>query len=553
MNVVVIFLVSLVWLLLGYYFYGKKRIQKNLAEPLDQKPTPAHALKDGVDFYPAVTPVLFGHHFSSIAGAGPIVGPILAVALFGWGPAVLWMLLAGVFIGAVHDYLSLIISVRHDGISIPDTAEQYMSKKAKILFSIFVWLALVMVVAVFAAFAAQAMVKKPELVLPTFLLIPLAMLFGFINKNKLLPLWANTLIAISGLIGLIWLGFIYPIVIPGTHAYTIWFSLLITYGFFASITPVWILLQPRDYISSWVLILGILLAVVGIFISHPTMHAPVFTSFFASMNGKSDQPMLPFIFIIIACGAVSGFHSLVAGGTTSKQLNKEKDALPIAFGGMLTESIVGVIATIIAGGALAWGTGPDTLRGILDKGGPLTVYGVGFGRLTAFIFGSKLGSVIGITIVNVFIMTTLDTTVRLGRFITAEMIPNSMPKIKNNKIILTILPIIPAFLLGITGSWKTIWPVFGSANQLVAALVLLIITSYLYQKGKKVRYTLWPTIFMLFVTIGALVWLIIHFLTAKTPNFVLASVSMLLILLAFMMLFEGFKLLKKGIKRENNA
>ncbi len=548
MNSVVVLLVSIAWLVIGYWLYGKRKIEKNLVAPVDTQPTPAHAMNDGVDYYPAVLPVLFGHHFSSIAGAGPIVGPILAVALFGWGPAVLWMLVAGVFIGAVHDYLSLIVSVRHNGVSIPDTAEQYVSRRSRMLFSVFVWLALLMVIAVFAAFAAQAMVKKPALVLPTFLLIPLAMIFGFVNKNKLLPLYVNTIIAIVGLIGLIWLGFVYPVVIPGTHAYAIWFTLLIVYGFFASVTPVWILLQPRDYISSWVLFLGIVLAVIGIFISHPTMHAPVFTSFYSSISGKGDQPMLPFIFIIIACGAVSGFHSLVAGGTTSKQLNKEKEAMPIAFGGMLTESVVGVIATIVAGGALAWSGSTDTLRSILSSGGPLTVYGEGFGRLTSFLFDPDLGSVIGVTIVNVFIMTTLDTTVRLARFITAEMVPESMPKIKNNKILLTIFPIVPAFLLGITGSWKTIWPVFGSTNQLVAALVLLILTAYLHQKGKKIRYTLWPTLFMLLVTMTALVWLIVHFITADNPQYILAGVSVLLIALAVMMIAESVRVFRKKKK-----
>ncbi|MBP5201227.1 carbon starvation protein A [bacterium] len=539
MNSIYILVFSLLWVVVAYFWYGNGVIKKRLIDPVDENPTPSHAMNDGVDFYPAPSIVLFGHHFSSIAGAGPIVGPITAVVFFGWGPAAIWLLVAGVFIGAVHDYLSLMISVRHQGVSIPDNAEKYVSKRAKFLFLVFVWLTIILVISVFANMATVALIKKAELVIPTFALIPLAMLFGVISKNRWLPLWANTIIAIAGLIFLIWLGFKFPITV-GTEktAYQIWFTLLMIYGVVASVTPVWILLQPRDYISSWVLIIGITLAFIGIFVVHPDMNAPFIIE--ETFKDSAQGPLVPFLFIIIACGAVSGFHSIIASGTTSKQLDKEKDAMFVGFGGMLMETIIGIVCVIIAGAALTWGTGDGQLQNIFKSGGPLTVYGKGFGRLTSFIFNSEVGPVIGVSIVNVFIMTTLDTSVRLARFLTNEMVGDKLPAKLQNKYFYTVVAIIPAFLLGITDSWASVWPLFGAANQLVAALVFIILTAYLYSKNKPIRYTLWATVFMLAMTIFALCWMIWKYFVAA-PNYFLGSVAVVLVVLAVLMIIEGCK------------
>ena len=552
MNSIYILVFSLLWVVVAYFWYGNSVIKKKLIDPVDENPTPSHAMNDGVDFYPAPGIVLFGHHFSSIAGAGPIVGPILAVACFGWGPAAIWLLVAGVFIGAVHDYLSLMISVRHQGVSIPDTAEKYVSKRAKFLFLVFVWLTIVLVIAVFGNMAAKSLIKQPALVIPTFALIPLAMIFGVINKNRWLPLWANTIIAIAGLVFLIWLGFKCKIEIPDFEifstkitAYHIWFTLLMLYGFVASITPVWILLQPRDYISSWVLIIGITLAFVGIFVVHPDMNAPFIVK--ETFKDSDQGPLLPFLFIIIACGAVSGFHSIIASGTTSKQLDKEKDAMFVGFGGMLMETIIGIVCVIIAGAALTWGNGSEELNGILSSGGPLTVYGKGFGKLTYFIFNSEVGPVIGVTIVNVFIMTTLDTSVRLARFLTNEMIGEKLPAKLQNKFFYTIVAIIPAFLLGIKDSSSKIWPIFGAANQLVAALVFIILTAYFYSKNKPIRYTIWATVFMLAMTIFALCWKIWEYFV-KAPNYFLGTIAIVLVVLAVLMIIEGCKKISNAKK-----
>ncbi len=557
MNSLIILIFAAAWIVAAYHFYGRRHIQNRLIAPLDQKPTPAHERQDGMDYSPAPRLVLFGHHFSSIAGAGPIVGPIIAVAAFGWGATVLWLLLGGVFIGAVHDYLSLMISARHGGTSIASSADRVISPRARLLFLLFVWLALILVIAVFAAFSAQIMITRPETVLPTFLLIPLAMIFGWALQGKRLKLAPATILAILGLVGLILLGLKVPVTLPASlhllpaaltggagGAFQVWFLLLILYAFFASIAPVWLLLQPRDYISSWVLVIGVTTAVAGIFMVHPPMRAPLFVGF----SNPEQGPLFPFLFIIVACGAVSGFHSIVAGGTSSKQLDSERDGLFVGFGSMLAETLVGVITVIVAGGAIAW-SGEGNLSSLLSSGNPLGVFGTGFGRLTAFIFGPAPGALVGITIVNVFIMTSLDTSVRLARFISGEIIETRLPRLKDKRVVLTLIPIIPAFLLGASGEWRSVWPVFGSANQLVAALVLIIATAYLYSRGKPVRYTLWATVFMLITTTTALLILARNYLFSDSPQPVLGILSLVLTLLALLMTIEGWKLLssRKGL------
>lgn len=557
MNGAVLLLLAAAWLVVAYVWYGKRTIQRRLMEPLDGEGTPAVVKNDGVDFCPAHPMVLFGHHFSSIAGAGPIVGPIMAAAAFGWGPALLWPLLGGVFIGAVHDYLALMLSVRHGGTSIPDIADRYVSRRARLLFMIFVELALILVVTVFAAITAKMFVTTPEIIIPTFGAIPVAMVFGLFQYRWAGvggPLWLRTLLAFGALVGLIYVGFFVPLSLPldSDTAYMAWFVALMVYGYFASILPVWLLLQPRDYISSWVLIAGTLLALIGIAVTHPEMSLALTGDIAAAAGEKlpfffrwSDPevgPIVPFLFIIIACGAVSGFHSIIAGGTTSKQLTREKDALLVSFGAMLTESIIAVIAVIAAAGALFW-AGEGSLTAVMKSGSPIGVFGAGFGKFTEFLFGPKVGALIGITMINIFVMTTLDTTVRLGRFLTVEMAGGAFPILKRNRHLATLVPIIPAFLLGVSGGWKTIWPVFGAANQLVGALVFIILTSYLYSRGKPIRYTLWATLFMLAMTVGALLLLAYGYFFGEKHQYMLGVISVVLVALAVMMAAEGTKLI----------
>ncbi len=559
MNGAILLLFATAWLVVAYLWYGKRTIQRRLMEPLDGEGTPAVARNDGVDFCPAHPMVLFGHHFSSIAGAGPIVGPIIAAAAFGWGPALLWPLLGGVFIGAVHDYLALMVSVRHGGTSIPDIADRYVSRRARMLFMIFVELALILVVAVFAAITAKMFVTTPEIVIPTFGAIPIAMLFGLFQyrwSGVGGSLWLRTILAFGALVGLIYLGFLVPLSLSvnADTAYLFWFVALMLYAYGASILPVWILLQPRDYISSWVLIAGTLLALIGILVTMPDMSLSLSGDlasvageklpFFFRWSDPEAGPLVPFLFIVIACGAISGFHSIIAGGTTSKQLAKEKDALLVSFGAMLTESLIAVIAVIAAAGALFW-VGEGSLTAVMKSGSPIGVFGAGFGKFTEFLFGPKIGVLVGITMINIFVMTTLDTTVRLGRFLTVEMGGGAFPILKRNRHLATLVPIVPAFLLGVSGGWKTVWPVFGAANQLVGALVFIILTSYLYSRGKPIRYTLWATLFMLLTTIGALLLLAWGYFLGSPPQYVLGSISVALILLALLMAMEGVKLFSR--------
>ncbi|HSA33687.1 MAG TPA: carbon starvation protein A [bacterium] len=559
MNGAILLLFAAAWLIVAYLWYGKRTIQRRLMDPLDGEGTPAVTRNDGVDFCPAHPMVLFGHHFSSIAGAGPIVGPIIAAAAFGWGPALLWPLLGGVFIGAVHDYLALMVSVRHGGTSIPDIADRYVSRRARLLFMLFVELALILVVAVFAAITAKMFVTTPEIVIPTFGAIPVAMVFGLFQyrwSGVGGPLWLRTLLAFGALVGLIYVGFLVPFALPldGEIAYAVWFVALMVYGYFASILPVWILLQPRDYISSWVLIVGTALALIGIVVTMPDMSLSLTGDLSAAVGQKlpfffrwSDPevgPLVPFLFIVIACGAISGFHSIIAGGTTSKQLANEKDALLVSFGAMLTESLIAVIAVIAAAGALFW-VGEGSLTAVMKSGSPIGVFGAGFGKFTEFLFGPKIGVLVGIAMINIFVMTTLDTTVRLGRFLTVEMAGEVFPILKRNRHLATLVPIIPSFLLGVSGGWKTVWPVFGAANQLVGALVFVILTSYLYSRGKPIRFTLWATLFMLLMTIGALLLLAWGYFFGSPPQYVLGSISVALIFLALLMAIEGVKLFSR--------
>ncbi len=545
----IIALAALAWLILGYRFYGR-RIERKLVRPDDGKPTPAIVMHDGVDYSPAKPLVLFGHHFSSIAGAGPVLGPVAAVFAFGWGGGLLWILIGVVFIGAVHDYLSLILSVRHGGKSVPDLTGRYIGPRARLFFLFFVWVALVLVIAVFCNVAAATLASTPEVVLPTFGILPVAMLFGLMLNKMKAGLFPSTFLALMLLFLLVWLGFKYPLSLPVSDPLItsrIWFIILILYGLIASVFPVWLLLQPRDYLANWVLIIGLAAGFAGLFITHPQINAPAFKTFSDPVQG----PVWPMMFILIACGAVSGFHSLVAGGTTAKQLARESDGRFIAYGGMLTEGAMGVLALLAVAAGLYWrGTGPAGTEGYVlhhfmegGGGGPIKAFGAGFGVFTAPFFGVTLGTLLGITMLKTFVMTTLDTSVRLGRFITTELLGEVLSPFKN-RWIASVACILPAYLLGATGTFMVIWPIFGSANQLVAAIALLVISAYLVEKGKPSVYTLVPAVFMLVTAIASIFWMLKIFLLGEEKKVVLGVVSIILLVLAGYISKESIRSIK---------
>jgi len=544
---------AVVWLVLAYRWYGR-RLERRLVGPTDT-PTPAHAQRDDVDFTPTKPIVLFGHHFASIAGAGPIVGPVLAVAFFGWGATALWVLLGVVLIGAVHDYLALMISVRHRGASVGDIAKTCVGPSARVLFLVFVWIGLVLVITCFCNAAADTFLEAPEIVLPTFALMGIAVLFGFLNQRVKLHIAANTAIALVLLFASICLGFWCKIDlahwgVPADWVRRTWLLVLIGYGVLASVLPVWVLLQPRDYIATWILILGMAMGFAGILIEAPPLRAPAFTGF----TGQPG-PLWPMLFIIVACGAVSGFHCLVAGGTTSKQLDRERQGLAVGYGAMLTEGALAIMAIVCVAGGLYYASVPEGADGfallpVLKSGGPIAAFGRGFGELTrSFLRRSgewigvpRLGMIVGTTMVNAFVMTTLDTSVRLSRFITTELGGRHVPALRS-RFVASVVPVIPAFLLALSpGAFNRIWQLFGASNQLIAALALLVITAYLLQRGKPTRYTLAPAVFMLATTMAALGWQAYgYLLVAAKRDYVLGSTAVVLLALAVVMAVQALR------------
>lgn len=546
MSTLIIAAVLIIWLILGYKIYGDF-IAKKVIQPDDRRTTPAQEFYDGIDYLPTKKHLLFGHHFSSIAGAGPILGPLLGVLYFGWLGALLWVALGSIFIGAVHDYTSLMTSVQNKGTSLASLSEKTLGKRTKIIFSVFLWLALALVISVFAVVASQTLVSQPEIVIPTFGLIFIAMGFGWLVYKKGVKIYVATAFSLLILFFSIYLGDLFPIILPpqflGIPNQTFWFFVLIIYSLFASALPVWFLLQPRDYISTWILFLGLGFGYLGLIIAHPTIQSPAFVSF-----SSKDGPLWPMLFVIIACGAISGFHSIVSGGTTAKQLPYETTGKLIGFGGMITEAALAGLVIFIAAGALIWAPsgsqGPFDFQFLMTPqgGGPIKAFATGYGRLLSSLPGLSLilGAFFGMVMLNAFVLTTLDTGTRLGRFIFTEFLGEKI-KIFNNRWMASSVILVFASILGATESYKVIWPVFGASNQLVAALALIIVSSYLVSVKKPSKYTLYPAYFMLITTLGALVYQGIKFIGEN--KYLLGSVSGILILLALIIVYEARSIL----------
>jgi carbon starvation protein len=545
MSILVIAFVLILWLFLGYKVYGNF-IEKKVISADNRRVTPARESYDGIDYSPAKKPLLFGHHFSSIAGAGPILGPLLGVLYFGWLGALIWVALGSVFLGAVHDYTSLMTSVRNKGKSLGDISEKTLGKRTKIIFSLFLWLALALVIAVFAVVASRTLISQPEIVIPTFGLIFLAMFFGWLVYKKGINIYLGTLIAVFLLFLLIYLGDLIPVKLPavvlGMSSQNFLFYILIIYSLFASSLPVWFLLQPRDYISTWILFLGLGAGYLGLIVFHPSINAPAFVSF-TSQGG----PFWPMLFVIIACGAISGFHSIVAGGTTSKQLPDEPSGKMIGYGGMITEAALAGLVIFIAAGALVWDpSGAESSFGfqylMTSVGDPIRAFAAGYGRIISSLPGITLalGSFFGMVMLNAFVLTTLDTGTRLGRLIFSELLSKKAPIFKNRWAASCFILVFAA-LLGATEGYKAIWPVFGASNQLVAALALIVVSSYLVAIKKPKKYTIYPAYFMLLTTLAALGYQGWNFF--KDGSFLLAGVSILLIILALVIVYEARNIL----------
>ena len=569
MNSLVLLLICIAILACGYIFYGGW-LCKQWGVGESKEPTPAHALEDGVDYVPAKAPVLMGHHFSSIAGAGPITGPIGA-AMFGWLPVTLWVLIGGIFFGGVHDFGALFASVRHKGQSIGEVISANMSRRAKRLFIIFSYLTLILVVAAFASIVAStfgavvdesgaidvaASGTQASVAMVSILFILIAIVFGFCVYRRNVPMGIASIIGIVAIVVIMAVGMNFHPIYLTTKT---WMIIVGIYIAIASVTPVWILLQPRDYLSSFLLYAMMAVALVGIIVSHAPMGGadglPMVTSF-AVDNGNGMQYMFPVLFTTGACGAISGFHSLVSSGTTSKQLDKETDAKPIAYGGMLLECVLAVITVCAINFAYKYNAAnPDTALT-----GATAIFGGGIAQMYAA-FGPGVVKILRTLLVltySAFCLTSLDTATRLARFMFQEfwLEPGQTPKditegwkkVMVNPYFATILTVVLGVILGMTGYGK-IWGLFGAANQLLAGIGLLAVATWLGNAGKNNKMFLAPMAFMIVVTICSLCLTVknqIGLITAGTADwgaYAQSILGVLLIILAVVLVIEGIQTL----------
>ena len=556
-------------LVAGYIFYGGW-LCKQWGVGDSRKPTPAHEMEDGVDYVPAKAPVLMGHHFSSIAGAGPITGPIGA-AMFGWVPVVLWILVGGIFFGGVHDFGALFASIRHKGQSIGEIISTNMSKRAKMLFTIFAYLTLILVVAAFASIVATtfgavvdeagaidtaASATNASVAMVSLLFIVIAIVFGFMVYRRNASMAVSTILGVVAIALCMVIGMNFHPIYLTTNT---WMIIVGIYIAIASVTPVWILLQPRDYLSSFLLYAMLAVALVGVVISHAGMGgADGLAAFngFAVDNGNGVQYLFPVLFTTVACGAISGFHSLVSSGTTSKQLDKETDAKPIAYGGMLLECVLAVITVCAINFAYKNGI----------TAGATAIFAGGISQMYGGIFGEGVVTVLNTLLVltySAFCLTSLDTATRLARFMfqefflepgqTVDDIKDGWKKTLVNPYVATIITVVLGVVLGMTG-YSKIWGLFGAANQLLAGIGLLAVATWLGNVGKNNKMFLLPMGFMIIVTICSLCVTVKNQLGiisaggADWGPYAQAILAVILIILAVVLVIEGIQTLSKQKK-----
>lgn len=536
-------------LALGYRFYGafiagQYRLQADAV-------TPAERLKDGVDFVPTGRFYLLGQHFSAIAAAGPIAGPILACQQFGWLPSILWICLGVVFIGAVHDLSTLVASVRHDARSIAEVVKANLGPGAGVAMLTFIWVALIYVIVAFADVTASTFVSGDAEVAglaftfnpggavaaASVMYLGLAMVMGMVDRFLKPPLWLQTLIFVPATFFVVWLGTQVStvLVLPGKA----WAAIILAYCFAASFTPVWALLQPRGYLGGFVLYVTLAVGVIGLFFGGFEIAQPAFRGF--NVGGPTGS-MFPFLFVTIACGACSGFHGLVCSGTTSKQIAREPDCRPVGFGAMLLEGFVALIALA-------------TVMIVADqdigKLAPGAVYGQGLGRFLTVLIGKDqllFATTFGAMAFSTFVFDTLDVSTRLGRYILQELFG------KQGRVMAIIATAVTCgvpllfILLASTGAWRFFWTLFGTSNQLLAALSLLGITVWLKKSGRRYWYTFYPMLFVAAVTGSSLVLQIREGLFGAAPTAVArvnGAVSLILLGLASTLFFFGIRALRE--------
>ena len=538
MNGIELVLIALVMYVVAFKLYGgfiTRRLDVN-----NSKETPAHTMSDGVDYCPAKAPVLLGHHFASIAGAGPIVGPVIAAG-FGWIPVYLWVVFGAIFIGGVHDYASIIASVRHQSKSIGFIIQSYIGVDGKKLFLIFAWSTLILVIAVFTIIVADTFTHIPSAGTSSILFMILAVLFGIALYRFKVPLWAATVVGVILLFLCIPAGNMFPIQLSNLS----WQLLLLVYIFIASVTPVWILLQPRDYLNSFFLYALMIGGLAGVFFAAPSINIPAFSTFSLDKVGY----LFPALFVTVACGAISGFHSIVGSGTTAKQLNKETDGKIVGYGGMLIEGMLAVLSLV----AVASMVNKEFIEILVSKG-PVPAFSLGVARFLAaipyFNFSIESGQTFAALAVSAFALTSLDTATRLARFMFQEYFENKdterKPLLITNRYVSTAITVVFGAALTFSGQTMSIWPVFGSSNQLLAALALLALTVWVANLKKGFLFVLIPMIFMFTVTLTSLGMLVYE--NYLLNNFTLSIISVLLFTLAVLLGIKAYSVLVNGKK-----
>jgi carbon starvation protein len=550
-------------LLVAYRWYGTFLVKRVFGVD-DASPTPAHTLRDDVDYVPAPAPVLFGHHFASIAGLGPLLGPAIAV-VWGWLPALIWIVIGSIFIGAVHDAGCLVASIRNRARSIADVTADVMGHRARTLFLLFAIFALSLAMGVFVVnistlFAPGAGAAEgghvPQAVLPSAMLIVIALVVGVLHYRVRLPLAPLTVGAVALSLLFIWIGVRLPV--TGVAGFSLnperWTYALMLYAFVASILPVWLLLQPRDYVNSFQLYLGMALLFVGAVVGSPQMVAPA-----VNTSAQGLQPLFPMLFITVACGAVSGFHALVASGTTSKQLSKESHVQPVAYGGMLTEGLLATLALVsVSAGFGSFGEWSSRYADWKSAGTH---------ALSSFVHGAgvivsscglplDLAKVFIATVAVGFALTTLDSGTRLIRYNIQELGGAWRLSLLQRPLVATAIAVgcIGGFALmrspdPITGQLKPLgsilWQLFGTSNQLLAGLSLLVVSLYLRALGRASAYTAVPMAFMLVVTISALLWSMWNFW--NQGNWLLLSIAGVILLLALWLVKEAMQTIRQSV------
>ncbi len=538
MSLSILLLISAIILLLAYRIYGKYVYNKFGLS--DARKAPSHTHRDGIDYEPSKPIVVLGHHFASIAGAGPIVGPIIAVT-FGWIPAVIWILVGGIFFGAVHDLGSMAASLRTEGKSIGVIIRKQIGVKGKQLFILFSFSTLILVIGVFSDIIAKTFVANPGVASASILFIFLAVAFGYLNRlvgNKNIAFITITVIGVVLMYYFVYLGTRIPLALD----YTWWVGGLLVYAFIASVTPVSLLLQPRDYLNSYLLYGMMIAAVVGVIVANPSIEM----STEVQLSSESLGYVFPVLFVTIACGAISGFHALVASGTTSKQLDKESDAKIVGFGGMLIESFLAIISV----GAVIILSRTEYLDRLTVEG-PVALFSTGLGGMISSLGISESFAVgfVALT-VSAFALTTLDTCTRLARFTLQEYFedmpqPGAQVMAKNRYLSTTIVVILSVLLLA-SGEFSRLWPIFGSANQLLAALALLTIGVWLIKKNISATFVTIPMFFMFTVTLASLG--LFAWKNFQEEGYILASIASILFLLAIALIVLAIRSLKKEVK-----